>query len=86
MAGHSLCAMHGNTTATHDTQPRLHSVDRVAALLSVTPRYVRTLIASGEIPSVKLGTRRLVRDEDLRAFLDRLMVEGQTATRRAASG
>lgn len=36
---------------------------------------ITALIRSGDLPSIKLGGQRLVRDEDLRAFIASLPVE-----------
>ena len=48
-----------------------YSPAEVAAALGVCRQHVHNLIARGEIPSVKLGRRRLVR----RAVLDALLSE-----------
>lgn len=49
----------------------LVSVPNVARILSLSPDYVWKLVASGELPSVKIGKRRLVRHRDLIAFSER---------------
>jgi excisionase family DNA binding protein len=43
----------------------------VAARLSLSPRTIARLIASGDLPSVNIGRRRLVRASALADFLDR---------------
>lgn len=53
-----------------------YSVDEVAFLLGgVTPRFVWTLVDTGDIPSFKLGSRRLVRHDALHAYIDGLTAE-----------
>lgn len=47
------------------------TVARAAELLNLSPRSVAGYIASGELPSVKLGRRRLVRVKDLERFVQR---------------
>jgi excisionase family DNA binding protein len=57
----------------HPPPPRLlHSLAETAELLSVTPRYVQDLVYSGQLPSVRLGRRRLVAHVDLEEFVDSL--------------
>lgn len=63
--------------------PLLHSVPKVAELLSVTPRYVWLMIDRGELKSVKIGTRRLVPAEDLREFINRLREDEAQASATA---
>lgn len=61
-----------------------YPVPEVAELLGgVSPRYVWTLIDTGELPSFKTGGRRLVAREDLDAYIARLRKDDQTA--RAAA-
>ncbi len=48
---------------------RALSIKSVADKLGVSERYIATLIASGSLPSLKLGRRRLVRETALLAFL-----------------
>lgn len=52
----------------------LLSVDAVAVALSIAPGTVRTLIAEGALPSVRIKGRRLVRRADLCAYVDGLEV------------
>jgi excisionase family DNA binding protein len=51
----------------------LLGLDRVAEILGgISPRNVRNRIYGGELRSVKLGGRRLVRQSDLREYIERL--------------
>ena len=43
----------------------LFSIEQAAEMLSISPWSIRAHIKQGTIPSVKLGTRRLVRGTDL---------------------
>lgn len=47
----------------------LLSAPEVAERLSLSERGVRVLIARGEIPSVRVGSRRLVRSADLDRYV-----------------
>lgn len=47
------------------------SVKSAASKLNVSERFIAKLVASGQLPSVKLGRRRLIREASLKAFLDR---------------
>jgi excisionase family DNA binding protein len=49
---------------------RALSIKSVADKLGVSERYIAALIASGTLPSFKLGRRRLVRETALLAFLE----------------
>lgn len=50
--------------------PRLDlSVDEAATAIGVSPRLVRTLIARGEIRSLRIGRRRLVSVDALKRFV-----------------
>jgi excisionase family DNA binding protein len=48
-----------------------HSVSNAAAMIGISRSGLYTLIARGEIPIAKIGTRTLVLDDDLRAYLAR---------------
>lgn len=50
----------------------LLSADEAAHALNIGNSKVWELIASGEIASVKIGSRRLIRREALDAFIDEL--------------
>ncbi|TPL16765.1 helix-turn-helix domain-containing protein [Mesorhizobium sp. B2-4-10] len=46
-----------------------YSVPGAAKALSLSVDYVWKLVALGELPSVKIGKRRLIEADKLRAFL-----------------
>jgi excisionase family DNA binding protein len=50
-------------------EPMVLDVGEAARALRLGPSTVRAKIATGELRSVKIGDRRLIRVEDLRAFL-----------------
>jgi excisionase family DNA binding protein len=53
-----------------NAQPALLvSASEAAHLLGVSSRFVRLLLARGQIPVVKLGRRRLLRRSDLDALI-----------------
>lgn len=47
-----------------------YSVPEAAAMSGLSKDYVWKLVASGDLSSIKAGKRRLIRAEDLRAFLE----------------
>ncbi|AIL98108.1 helix-turn-helix domain-containing protein [Sinorhizobium meliloti] len=47
-----------------------YSVPEAAAMSGLSKDYVWKLVASGSLSSIKAGKRRLIRTEDLQAFLD----------------
>lgn len=51
--------------------PLAYSVMGAAKELSVSPKHLRMLIATGKVPFVKLGERTVIR----RATLERLLAE-----------
>ena len=51
------------------TVPLAHSVDEACAALSIGRSRLYELIASGELPSIKLGRRRLISHASLEAFI-----------------
>jgi len=51
---------------------KLHSIPNAADQLSVSPRVLERLIADGEVETVKIGRRRLVPDEALTEYIERL--------------
>ena len=54
-------------------QPRLLiSVSEAAAVLSLSHRKVRGLVYSGELRSIKVGSRRLIAVHDLEEFVSSL--------------
>ena len=63
--------------AAHDTngsalEPLLLGAKQAAHLLDISMRSLWSLSVSGQVPSVKLGARRLYRPESLRAWLEKL--------------
>jgi excisionase family DNA binding protein len=48
---------------------KLLTVQDVAERLAVSPRTVKRVLASGELPVVRLGRAVRIREEDLRKFL-----------------
>jgi excisionase family DNA binding protein len=65
--------------ATSDPPARLLlAYAEVAQRLGVSTRTVRGLVYRGALPSVHIGTRRLVALADLVDFLDALRAEGKT--------
>lgn len=52
-----------------------YSVDDVAVLISVGRTKVVAMVSSGEIPSIKVGGRRLIPRQDLYEFVDRLRAQ-----------
>ncbi len=70
------------TTVTRDTRAagasvpkgsagvdRLLSMDEVAGALAISHGSVKGLVATGKLPSAKLGRRRLIRRSDLGKFI-----------------
>jgi excisionase family DNA binding protein len=55
------------------TTPLAHSVTDAARLLGIGRTALYELIGRGELPTVRIGSRRLIRDADLRAYLDALV-------------
>jgi excisionase family DNA binding protein len=51
----------------------LYTVDEVAEMLNLgRSKLYNTYLLTGELPSLKLGRRRLIRIEAVHAFVDRL--------------
>lgn len=55
-------------------QPELVSVSETRSLLGIGDTKVRELITNGELASVKIGRRRLVRVESIRRLTGAAMV------------
>ena len=55
---------------THTERPELLTVDETARVLRHGKTATNALLWSGELPSIKIGRRRLVRRADLERFLD----------------
>ena len=49
----------------------LMGVSQAAALLSLSVDYVWKLVATGQLPSVKIGKRRLIKRSTVLAFADK---------------
>lgn len=64
-------------TATYDDRETL-SVEQCAKITGISRAEIYIHIASGELPSIKLGRRRLVRCQTLREWL--AMLEQRTAS------
>lgn len=67
----------------HVLIPLTVSFDGAAAALGVSQSTLKRLVRSGEMPTVKVAGRRLVRHADLTAYVDRLPA---TTTTGAADG
>ena len=52
-----------------------YSIPEAAARISLSRSRLYELIASGEIAFVEIGTRTVICEDDLRAFLDRHRIE-----------
>ena len=51
--------------------PKLHLIDEVAAILRVSTKTVRRLIARRELAACRLGRSVRVHPDDLAAYIDR---------------
>ena len=71
-----MSTAHDDDPGDGDMPPRLLSAEAVAAHLSVNYRTVLDYIASGELPHVPIGRRKLIRADDLAAFIDAHTVRG----------
>lgn len=68
MADYSVKGCRGRV---HDPDTRLTlNIDDVVSRTCLSRPTIYRLIMSGELKSIKLAGRRLVRDADLRAFID----------------
>jgi excisionase family DNA binding protein len=58
-----------------------YSIPEAATRIGISRSGLYVLIARGEIPTARVGNRRLILDDDLRAFLaaQRVVVERPTA-------
>ena len=59
-----------SSTSINEPRTPLLRVNDVAALLSIGRRTVYTLVGSGELPAVRVGTRMRFRPEDVDAYLN----------------
>jgi excisionase family DNA binding protein len=53
----------------NSTAPRAVSIREAAALLGISRSFLYELLAAGELPSVRIGRRRLIRPADIDDFL-----------------
>jgi excisionase family DNA binding protein len=56
-------------------EPLAHSPESAARRLGVPLRAIYTLLAEGELPSTKVGRRRLIPDVELQRLLQRKLKE-----------
>ena len=56
--------------------PHAMRVPDAARFIGVSERGIWAALSTGELPSAKVRGRRLVRVEDLRAWVDRAVTEG----------
>jgi len=52
-------------TGTPEKLPRFHTVEEVAELLDLSPKTVRRLMASGELPFYRFGRSIRIAEPDL---------------------
>lgn len=64
---------------TPDVEPLAHSPDAAARRLGISVRSIYSLISTGELRSARIGKRRLISDDELKAFLRRRMTEDAKA-------
>ena len=55
-----------------DIQPILLSVDETAVFLGLSANTIRKMANQGDLPKVKIGSRTLFAQDDLRAFVEKL--------------
>lgn len=58
--------------STTNINRRLLNVDAAAAYLSVGKRTMQKLLASGEVLKVRIGSRTLIDQSDLDAYIERI--------------
>lgn len=61
-----------STTDTAAEAPLLLTIEAAARLLSIGRSMAYELASNGELPTVRLGRKRLVRRSDLLEFVERL--------------
>lgn len=61
--------VHSATAECSGSEPLAVDCTTAARLLSISERKLHYLVADGSLPSIKLGRRRLIRMDDLRALL-----------------
>ena len=72
-------------TASTDTPRLLLSTEQVAQALAVSPRFVKNLIYSGELPSCRVGRLRRIYIGDLCEWIEALRDAGANADSRQRS-
>lgn len=55
--------------------PKLLKVEQVCKILTLSAPSVYRLLESGEIPYVKMGRTRRIKEEDVRAYLEKNTVK-----------
>ena len=70
MSNHPCADGHLRGANSQPTAPA-HSIPAAAARISLSRSQLYELISAGEIPAIKVGSRTLICETDLRAFLDR---------------
>lgn len=58
--------------------PVLFTVAEAAETLRICKAHLYNLLAAGALPSCTIGTRRLIRADDLATFIDARMTQGTT--------
>ena len=53
---------------------KLLKTEEVGKILSFSPKKIRKMIASGELPALKIGGEFRIRQEDLQNYVDGLSV------------
>lgn len=59
---------------------KLLTMDEVAEILRVHRATVSRLLASGALSRIEVGSRKLVRESDLRAFIESQIAKNRSAT------
>ena len=60
-------------------EPLAHSPDSAAKRIGISTRAVFTAIANGDLPSFKIGKRRLIFDVEAQKFVQRKAAEARPA-------
>lgn len=81
-SGCAVCASEGSRIETGAPRPAqvepaplpklAYRVEEAAELISLGRTKVVALVSTGELPSIKVGGRRLIPRQDLQAFINRL--------------